>query len=80
VYVPRVWHVIENSSLFPIYKSSVSPGFAKQIMPILCIFELGGENRAGFIVVGILEQSKYEDPVSDNKFRLLQYFLNAYSN
>jgi hypothetical protein len=32
-----VWHVIENSSCCTIYKSSVSTGFAKQIMPILCI-------------------------------------------
>jgi hypothetical protein len=39
VYVSHIEHVIENSSLCTIYKSSVSTGFAKQIisvLPILC--------------------------------------------
>jgi hypothetical protein len=47
-----MWDVIENSFLCNIYKSSAGTGFAKQIMPILRIFQQGGENRAGFIVVG----------------------------
>jgi hypothetical protein len=32
VYVTRIEHVMENSSFCTIYKSSVSPGFAKHIL------------------------------------------------
>jgi hypothetical protein len=35
VYISHIWHVIEISSFYNIYKSSVSPGFAMQIMLIL---------------------------------------------
>jgi hypothetical protein len=42
VYVSHIWHVIENSSLCTIYKSSVSPGFAKQIMSVLLILCYNG--------------------------------------
>jgi hypothetical protein len=37
VYVTHIEHVMENSSFCTIYKSSVSPGFAKHIMPTLYI-------------------------------------------
>jgi hypothetical protein len=37
VYVSHIEHVTENSSLCTIYKSSVSRGFATQIMPVLHI-------------------------------------------
>jgi hypothetical protein len=37
VYVSHVEPVIKNSRFCTIYKSSVSPGFAKQIIPILRI-------------------------------------------
>jgi hypothetical protein len=37
VYVSHIQRVIENSSLYTIYKFSVSTGFAEQIMPILRI-------------------------------------------
>jgi hypothetical protein len=36
-YISHIWHDIENSSFYNIYKSSVIPGFAEQIMPILFI-------------------------------------------
>jgi hypothetical protein len=35
VYISHIHHVIEISSFYNIYTSSVSPGFAMQIMPIL---------------------------------------------
>jgi hypothetical protein len=35
VYMSHIWHVIENSSFYNIYKSCISSGFAMQIMPIL---------------------------------------------
>jgi hypothetical protein len=42
VYVSHIQHVIENSSLCTIYKSSVSTGFVEQIMHILRIFCYNG--------------------------------------
>jgi hypothetical protein len=42
VYVSYIQHVIENSSFCTIYKSSISTGFAKQIMPILRILCYNG--------------------------------------
>jgi hypothetical protein len=42
VYVSHIQHVIENSSFCIIHKSSVSPGFAKQIMPVLHILCYNG--------------------------------------
>jgi hypothetical protein len=38
----HIQHVIENSSLYTVYKSSGSIGFAKQIMPILRILCYNG--------------------------------------
>jgi hypothetical protein len=37
VDVLHIWRVIENSSFWTIYKSSISSGFAKHIMRFLCI-------------------------------------------
>jgi hypothetical protein len=42
VYVSHIQHAIENSSFCIIYKSSVSTGFAEQIMPILHILFYNG--------------------------------------
>jgi hypothetical protein len=42
VYLSHIKHVIENSSVFTICKSSLSPGFAKQIMHILHILCYNG--------------------------------------
>jgi hypothetical protein len=42
VYVSHIQHVIENSSFYTTHKSSVSPGFVEQIMPILRILCYNG--------------------------------------
>jgi hypothetical protein len=42
VYVSHIQHITENSSFCIIYKSSVSPGFAKQITPILRVLCYNG--------------------------------------
>jgi hypothetical protein len=42
VYISHIHHAIENSFFCTIYKSSVSPGIAKQIMPIMRIFFYNG--------------------------------------
>jgi hypothetical protein len=42
VYVSHIQHVIEISPFCTMYKSSVSPGFAKQIMPFLHILCYNG--------------------------------------
>jgi hypothetical protein len=41
-YILHLQHVIENSFFCTVYKSSVSTGFAKQIMPVLCILFYNG--------------------------------------
>jgi hypothetical protein len=38
VYVLHIERVIENSSFYKMYKSSISPGFAKHIVSILPVF------------------------------------------
>jgi hypothetical protein len=42
VYVSHIYHVTENSSFRTTHKSSVSTGFAKQIIPILRILCYNG--------------------------------------
>jgi hypothetical protein len=42
VYISHIYYVIVNSSFCTIYKSSVSPGLAKQIKPILSILCYNG--------------------------------------
>jgi hypothetical protein len=39
LYISHLQHVTENFSFYKIHKSSLSPGFAKQIMPILFIMD-----------------------------------------
>jgi hypothetical protein len=42
VYVSHIYSVIENSPICNTYKSSVSPGFSEQIMPILRVICYNG--------------------------------------
>jgi hypothetical protein len=74
VYVSHIQHGIESSSLRTTHKSSVSPGFAKQIIPILRILCYNGSlvtwivvrltalTQLGFSLLGIHEQDFYSLP------------------
>jgi hypothetical protein len=42
VFISHIHNVIENPYFYKIYKYSVSPGFAKQIMPILFFLRYNG--------------------------------------
>jgi hypothetical protein len=61
VYVSHLQRVIENSSLRTIYKSSVSTGFAKQIMPNLRILCYNGSLVTWTVVIVIA--AKFKPPL-----------------
>jgi hypothetical protein len=62
--------------LFTIYKSSVSPGFAKQIMPILLIFE---RTAAGGLRCIVLARTTHKTPLPSVPLLLLIYSLQPKS-
>jgi hypothetical protein len=68
VYVSHTQHVIENSYLCPIYKSSVSPGFAKQIMSILLILCY----NVSIVTLMVLS-------LTTAKFKLLEFSISGFA-
>jgi hypothetical protein len=68
VYISHVYHVIENSSLCTIYKSSVSPGFAEQIMSILLILCYNGSLVTWTVI-----------SFTAAKFKLLIFFVPGFA-
>jgi hypothetical protein len=68
VYVSHIWHVIEYFSFCIIYKSSVSPDFAKQIMSILRTLCYNGSLTTWTVL-----------SLTTAKFKPLKFFTSAFA-
>jgi hypothetical protein len=77
-YIPHLQHVIENSSFFTIYKSSVSTGFAKQVMPILRILCYNGSVVIWTVVS--LTAAKFKPLMFSVWLRLVLYYEHVHSH